>query len=58
MRADRQNQSVHEAGGLAHDIDVAVRNGIERAGEKRGARHEWGLACALPGRKAAATTAR
>ena len=51
MGADRENQSIGQPDGLAHNVEVSVGDGIERPREKRGARHEGGLACAPGCRK-------
>src|SRR5262249_39420743 len=51
MGADCENQPIGQPDGLAHNVEVSVGDGIERPREKRGARHEGGLACAPGGRK-------
>ena len=49
--ADRHHEPVGEPCGLPHQVEMAVCNGVERPGEKRGPRHRGGLLRALAGRK-------
>ena len=51
MGADREHEPVREPDSLAHEVEMAVGDGIERSRKKRGPRHGGGLARALGGRK-------
>src|SRR5262249_19207060 len=51
MGADREHEPLGEPGGLAHEVEMAVGDGIERPGKKRGPRHAGGLARAPGSRK-------
>jgi hypothetical protein len=53
--AHRQHQPVGQAHGFADHVEMAVGDGIERSGKKRGARHGGGLARARMNRKARST---
>src|SRR5262249_5004326 len=44
MGADREHEPIGEPGGLAHEVEMAVSDGIERSRKKRGPRHGGGLA--------------
>jgi hypothetical protein len=52
MDADGQHQPVGEPHRAAPDVEVAQRDGIERSGKERDARHAAGLACGARRRKA------
>src|SRR5262245_34436940 len=58
MGADREHEPIGEPGGLAHEVEMAVGDGIERSRKKRGPRHGGGLARALGSRKVARTVIR
>src|SRR5262249_34616462 len=49
--ADGGQEPIGEPGGLAHEVEMAVGDGIERSRKKRGPRHGGGLARALGSRK-------
>src|SRR5262249_59691999 len=51
MGADREPEPIGKPGGLAHEVEMAVGDGIERSRKKRGPRHGGGLARALGSRK-------
>src|SRR5262249_52626483 len=51
MGADREHEPIGEPGGLAHEVEMAVGDGIERSRKKRGPRHGGGLARAPGSRK-------
>src|SRR5262249_54019962 len=51
MGADREHEPIGEPGGLAHEVEMAVGDGIERSRKKRGPRHGGGLARAIGSRK-------
>src|SRR5262249_10446986 len=58
MGADREYEPVREPDSLAHEVEMAVGDGIERPGKERGPRHAGGLARALGSRKVVQTTIR
>src|SRR5262249_12178692 len=55
MGANREHEPIGEPGGLAHEVEMAIGDGIKRPRKKRGPRHEGGLARALGSRKVVRT---
>jgi hypothetical protein len=51
MGANGEQQTIGQPHGLAHDIEVAIGEGVERARKKRYARHGRGLTRPPPDRK-------
>src|SRR5262249_54989786 len=51
MGPDRKQQTVSEPRRLAHDVEMAVGDGIERTWKERGARHARGLTRPAPTRQ-------